>query len=222
VRRPHHHHGALIMVEFTLWDIARNLLLAARWTVLLSLIAFVCGGLVGLVLLAMRVSPLPWLRRVVSVYVELFQGTPLLMQLFLAFFGLPLLGVDVSPWTAATVTLTLYTSAYLVDIWRGCVEAVPRGQWAAGASLGMAFSRCADGRVSGTGGEKHGADVDHRLHRTDQDWNDDYQRGVPAVSDLWDGRADLLRDVFSTHLVCACVRETAEGGAASVNPYRAA
>jgi polar amino acid transport system permease protein len=129
------------MTEFTLWDIARNLLLAARWTVLLSLIAFVCGGAVGVALLAMRVSPLPWLRRMVSLYVELFQGTPLVMQLFLAFFGLPLLGVEVSPWVAATVTLTLYTSAYLADIWRGCVEAVPRGQWAAGASLGMTFSQ---------------------------------------------------------------------------------
>jgi polar amino acid transport system permease protein len=127
------------MVEFTLWDIGRNLVLAARWTVLLSLIAFVCGGAVGLLLLAARVSPLAWLRRVVVLYVELFQGTPLLMQLFLAFFGLPLLGVDVSPWVAATVTLTLYTSAYLADIWRGCVEAVPRGQWAAGASLGMTY-----------------------------------------------------------------------------------
>lgn len=129
------------MMEFTLWDIARNLLLAARWTVLLSLIAFVCGGTVGLILLAARVSPLPWLRRVVVLYVELFQGTPLLMQLFLTFFGLPLLGIDVSPWIAAAVTLTLYTSAYLADIWRGCVEAVPRGQWAAGASLGMTHTQ---------------------------------------------------------------------------------
>lgn len=107
------------MIEFTLWDIARNLLLAARWTVLLSLIAFAGGGIAGLVLLAMRVSPLPWLRRFVVLYVELFQGTPLLMQLFLGFFGLPLLGVEVSPWAAATVTLTLYTGAYLADIWRG-------------------------------------------------------------------------------------------------------
>ncbi|MCC8397569.1 amino acid ABC transporter permease [Paraburkholderia sp. MMS20-SJTR3] len=129
------------MVEFTLWDIARNLLLAARWTLLLSVIAFVGGGLVGLLLLRLRVSPLAWLRRVVVLYVEVFQGTPLLMQLFLTFFGLPLLGIDVSPWTAAAVTLTLYTSAYLVDIWRGCVEAVPRGQWAAGASLGMTFGQ---------------------------------------------------------------------------------
>ena len=129
------------MVEFSLWDIARNLLLAARWTVVLSLIAFIGGGVAGFVLLAMRVSPVSWLRRVVVLYVELFQGTPLLMQLFLGFFGLPLLGIDVSPWLAATVTLTLYTSAYLVDIWRGCVEAVPRGQWGAAASLGMTWTQ---------------------------------------------------------------------------------
>ena len=127
------------MVEFTLWDIARNLLLAARWTVLLSLCAFAGGGIAGLVLLAMRVSPVAWLRRSAVLYVEVFQGTPLLMQLFLAFFGLPLVGVEVSPWLAATVTLTLYTSAYLADIWRGCVEAVPRGQWSAAASLGMTW-----------------------------------------------------------------------------------
>ncbi len=206
------------MIEFTLWDIARNLLLAARWTVLLSLIAFVCGGAVGLVLLAMRVSPLPWLRRAVMLYVELFQGTPLLMQLFLAFFGLPLIGIDVSPWVAATVTLTLYTSAYLTDIWRGCVEAVPRGQWAAGASLGMTFSQQlryivwpqalkiagrADRRLSRASGEEHRAHVDHRLHRADEDRHDDHERRVPSVSDLRHGRAALLRDVFPIDVVRA-------------------
>lgn len=71
--------------------------------------------------------------------IEAFQGTPLLMQLFLVFFGLPLLGVDVSAWLAATVALSLYASAYLVEIWRGCVDAVPRGQWDASASLGMHY-----------------------------------------------------------------------------------
>jgi len=74
-------------------------------------------------------------------YVELFQGAPLVLQLFLGFFGLPLLGIEVSPWIAAAVTLTLYTSACLVDIWRGCAEAVPRGQWDAGASLGMTYGQ---------------------------------------------------------------------------------
>ena len=85
------------MVEFTLWDIVRNLLLAARWTVALSLIAFVGGGLVGLALLVARLAQPRGAERCVAGYVQLFQGTPLLMQLFLAYFGLALLGINVSP-----------------------------------------------------------------------------------------------------------------------------
>jgi polar amino acid transport system permease protein len=127
------------MVDFTLWDIVRNLLLAARWTVLLSLIAFAGGGLAGLVLLVARLAPSPLARRAVSAYVQLFQGTPLLMQLFLAYFGIALFGIDTSPWVAAALALTLYTSAFLAEIWRGCVEAVPKGQWEAAQSLAMNF-----------------------------------------------------------------------------------
>ena len=127
------------MMEFTLWDLVRNLLLAARWTLLLSAIAFAGGGILGLALLVLRVSRSAASREAVKLYIELFQGTPLLMQLFLVFFGLPLLGVDVSPWLAATVSLSLYASAYLVEIWRGCVESVPQGQWDASASLGMRY-----------------------------------------------------------------------------------
>lgn len=127
------------MVEFTLWDIFRNLLLAARWTVVLSAIAFIGGGLVGLALLMVRLAKLPGAQRGVSMYVQLFQGTPLLMQLFLAYFGLALLGLNVSAWVAAGVALTLYTSAFLAEIWRGCVEAVPKGQWEAADSLALSF-----------------------------------------------------------------------------------
>ena len=129
------------MIEFTFQDIAWNLLLAARWTVLLSLITFAGGGLAGFALLAMRISPVPALRRFVILYIELFQGTPLLMQLFLGFFGLPLVGIDVTPWVAASVVLTLNASACLADIWRGCVDAVPHGQWHAAASLGMTWTQ---------------------------------------------------------------------------------
>lgn len=125
------------MVEFTLWDIVHQLLLALRWTVALSLIAFVGGGLVGLALLLARLADWPGARRGVALYVQLFQGTPLLMQIFLTYFGLALLGVDTSPLLAASVCLTLYTSAYLTEIWRGCVDAVPRGQWEASASLAL-------------------------------------------------------------------------------------
>jgi polar amino acid transport system permease protein len=127
------------MVEFTYGDILSNLLWATRWTILLSLVAFVGGGLLGLGVLLARVSAFPWLRRAAMLHIELFQGTPLLMQLFLLFFGLSLLGLDVSPWLAAALALTLFTSAFLAEIWRGCVEAIAKGQWEASASLGLSF-----------------------------------------------------------------------------------
>jgi polar amino acid transport system permease protein len=72
-------------------------------------------------------------------YIELFQGTPLLMQLFLAFFGLSLAGYQTTPWMAAALALTLWTSAFLAEIWRGCVESIPRGQWEASASLALGY-----------------------------------------------------------------------------------
>lgn len=127
------------MVEFTLWDIVRNLLLAARWTVALSIIAFIGGGLVGLALLTARLRGGRGTGLAVAGYVQLFQGTPLLMQLFLAYFGLALLGLNVSPWVAAGVALTLYASAFLAEIWRGCVDAIPKGQWEAADSLALSF-----------------------------------------------------------------------------------
>ena len=127
------------MFDISLWDIVRNLLLAARWTVLLSLVAFLCGGIAGLAVLFARVSAFPWLRRVMGWYIELFQGTPLLMQLFLCFFGLSLVGIELSPWEAAAISLTLFSSAFLGEIWRGCVEAVPKGQWEASSALAMGY-----------------------------------------------------------------------------------
>ena len=128
------------MVDFSVWDIFRNLLLAARWTVSLSLIAFVGGGLVGLALLVARIARLRGAEPLVGGYVQLFQGTPLLMQLFLAYFGLALFGINVSPWVAAALALTLYTSAFLTEIWRGCVNAVAKGQWEASSALALSLS----------------------------------------------------------------------------------
>jgi len=127
------------MVDFSLWDILRNLLLAARWTVVLSLIAFIGGGVVGLALLVIRIAKVRGTERLVSGYVQLFQGTPLLMQLFLTYFGIALFGIQTSPWTSAALALTLYTSAFLTEIWRGCVASIPRGQWEAAQSLALNF-----------------------------------------------------------------------------------
>lgn len=127
------------MSGFTVWVLAGHLLLAARWTLLLSAMAFAGGGMAGLLLLALRVGRWRLARRCVQAYIELFQGTPLLMQLFLIFFGLPLLGIEASPWFTAAVCLTLYASAFLTEIWRGCVESIPQGQWDASASLGLRY-----------------------------------------------------------------------------------
>lgn len=127
------------MVDFSLWDIIRNLLLAARWTVGLSLIAFIGGSTVGLLLLMLRLTKLPAVGPIVAAYVQLFQGIPLLVQLFLAYYGLGLFGINTSPWVAAGIGLTLYASAFLTEIWRGCVAAIPRGQWEASESLALSF-----------------------------------------------------------------------------------
>ncbi|MBJ2332356.1 amino acid ABC transporter permease [Dickeya solani] len=128
-------------MTFTDWDIVRNLLLAGRWTVLLSLAAFFGGGLVTLPLLLLRLTKRRWPLRLTRLYADVFQGTPLLMQLFLAFFGLGLFGIDVSPWTAAALALTLFTSAFLLDIWHGSVQALPKGQWEACRCLGLSFTQ---------------------------------------------------------------------------------
>lgn len=127
------------MSDFSFWVILSNLLLATRWTILLSLVAFVCGGIVGLALLFARVSKIGWLEAATRYYIEFFQGTPLLMQLFLFFFGVALLGVEVSPWLAASLALTFWTSAFLAEIWRGCVESLPKGQWEAGETLALSY-----------------------------------------------------------------------------------
>jgi polar amino acid transport system permease protein len=127
------------MISLSTWDILQFLLLAARWTLLLSAIAFIGGGIGALLLLFLRYARPQWGARFVYYYVELFQGTPLLLQLFLVFFGLPLLGIEVSPLLAAAVALILYAGAFLAEIWRGCVDAIPRGQWEASAALGLNF-----------------------------------------------------------------------------------
>jgi len=125
------------MNDISLWDIVRNLFDGALWTLGLSLCAFLLGGLAGLALLFARIAKRPWLRRLAQAYIEVFQGTPLLMQLFILFFGSSLMGLELSPWMAAALGLTLFTSAYLGEIWRACVESVAKGQWEASASLAL-------------------------------------------------------------------------------------
>jgi polar amino acid transport system permease protein len=113
------------------------LLEAARWTLLLSLIALVGGGVLGLVLALGRVSRVGILRFLATAYIQLIQGTPLLVLLFLFYFGLSMAGYRLDPVVAAGLSLTIYVGAFLGEIWRGCIEAVPRTQWEASDCLGL-------------------------------------------------------------------------------------
>lgn len=115
------------------------ILMAVRWTLLLSLIAFVGGGLAGLGVALARTSPRAWLRHLATGYIQVFQGTPLLMQLFLVFFGANILGSSIDPLLAAAIGLTLNAAAFLGEIWRGCIQAIPKGQWEAGTALGLGY-----------------------------------------------------------------------------------
>ncbi|MHA7773596.1 amino acid ABC transporter permease [Roseibium sp. M-1] len=119
-----------------------QLLEATQYTIYLSLIAFVGGGLIGMCVTAARVSPLRLLKRIFTAYTWLFQSVPLLMLLFLLGLGIPhLFSIQVDPWRAAGIALTLYTSAYLAEVWRGALTAIPAGQHEGGKALGMTFAQ---------------------------------------------------------------------------------
>lgn len=112
---------------------------AAQWTVALSLMAFLGGGIVGLLIALGRTTENRTARTLSMGFIQLFRGTPLLLQLFLVFFGAPVIGLDINPWLAAAVALTLNSGAFLGEIWRGCIEAIPRGQWEAAEALGLSY-----------------------------------------------------------------------------------
>ena len=121
------------------------LLQGAQQTLLLSLIAFIGGGIGGMVIALSRTQGPKLLQWVSSVYIGIFQGTPLLLQLFITYFGLALLSIQINVWVAVAVGLTLHSSAFLGEIWRGCIQAVPRGQTEAAEALGLDWwSRMSD------------------------------------------------------------------------------
>lgn len=115
------------------------LLSAARWTLALTALAFIGGGVLGLLIMMMRIVPVRPVNWLAVGWIQTIQGTPLLAQLFVFFFGFAIFGYRVSPWLAAGLAFSIYASAFLAEIWRGCVQAVPRTQWEASAALGLGF-----------------------------------------------------------------------------------
>ena len=115
------------------------LLKGLQWTIVLSAVAFVCGAFTGLGVALMRTSGFRPLQRATAGYIALFQGTPLLMQLFVVYYGLALYGLKLDAWVAIAIGFTLHASAYLGEIWRGAIEAVPRGQVEAARALSLGY-----------------------------------------------------------------------------------
>lgn len=115
------------------------LLEGLKWTILLSAISFVGGGIIGLLVAVARTSGIRVLQGITRGYIAVFQGTPLLMQLFVIFYGVALLNVATDPWMAVALAYTAHASAFLGDIWRGAIQAVPRGQTEAARALGFGY-----------------------------------------------------------------------------------
>ncbi|CAN7349928.1 MAG: amino acid transporter permease [Caballeronia sp.] len=107
------------------------------WTLVLSALAFVLGSIGGFGVMLARISPRRWLSRPAMVYIEAIQGIPLLILLFIVYFGLSVYGFQVPALVAAGLALMVYTSAYLGDIWRGCIDAMPKPQWEAAECLSL-------------------------------------------------------------------------------------
>ncbi|MGJ7529972.1 amino acid ABC transporter permease [Variovorax sp. GB1P17] len=107
------------------------------WTLVLSAIAFALGAIGGFGLMLARISPRAWLRWFAVVYIECIQGIPLLILLFIVYFGLSVYGLSLPSLVAAGLAMMIYVSAYLGDIWRGCIEAMPKPQWEASECLAL-------------------------------------------------------------------------------------
>lgn len=115
------------------------LLRGLGWTLALTAIGFAGGIVFGLIVALVRVARSRWLRSIAMAWIAVFQGTPLLMQLFVVYFGLPLFGITVPAWGAVAIALTAHASAYLGEIWRGAIQAVPLGQSEAAHALGIGY-----------------------------------------------------------------------------------
>ena len=113
------------------------LLEGLKWTIGLSAAALATGSMLAGFFVLLRLFRQPLINSLHAGYVALFQGTPLIGQLFVVYFGLGIFGIDVDAFLAATVAFATYSAAFLSEIWRGAIEAIPRKQWEASESLGL-------------------------------------------------------------------------------------
>jgi cystine transport system permease protein len=111
----------------------------AGYTLMFAVASMICGLALGFVLAVARIVRWAPARRLASFYVSAMRGTPLLVQVFIVYYGLPSIGIAFSPETAGILALSLNAAAYLSESLRGAILSVSRGQWAAGYSIGLTY-----------------------------------------------------------------------------------
>lgn len=114
---------------------------AVRGTIPLALTSFTIGLVLALILALMRLSTKRWLAGIARVYISIVRGTPLLVQLFVIFYGLPSIGVTISPWPSAVVAFSINVGGYAAEVIRAAILSVPKGQWEAAYMIGMSHRR---------------------------------------------------------------------------------
>ena len=124
--------------ELALLDVY-YLVLAIRWTIALTVLALLGGGMIGLLVAGCGASKQTALRLLARTYVGIVQGIPLLAWLFIFYFGLSIVGYNLPPLVAATIGFSVYAGAFLGEIWRGALVAIPKTQWEAGVSIGLTY-----------------------------------------------------------------------------------
>lgn len=126
----------LQLVTESLWPLAKALLVG---TIPLTAVSFVLGLVVALLVALMRLSSVRAVSSLARVYISVIRGTPLLLQLFIVFYGLPNVGIRFDPFPAAVVALTANVGGYAAETIRAAILSVPRGQWEAASTIGMGY-----------------------------------------------------------------------------------
>lgn len=117
------------------------LLQGAMYTVLFAAVSMVLGLILGFSVAVVRVTKVPVVSQIAAVYVSAFRGTPLLVQIFVLYYGLPSAGIEFTPVTAGILALTLNVAAYLSESMRGAILGIDKGQWEAGLSVGLTWGQ---------------------------------------------------------------------------------
>jgi len=118
----------------SLWPLVSGALVG---TIPLALASFVLGLLIALGIALMRLSRIKLVSGIARVYISIIRGTPLLVQLFVIFYGLPSLGIKIDPWPSAIIAFALNVGGYAAEVIRAAILSVPKGQWEAGHTIGM-------------------------------------------------------------------------------------